>query len=312
MAKVDVAVGVVRDKVGQVLVARRKDGAHLGGLWEFPGGKFEREEGASQALNRELFEELNIKPKSSSPLIKVNYSYPDINVQLHVREVHDFEGTPVGREGQALKWLALHELNDYAFPEANKPILVAIRLGRQYAIIGGKSVPEVLLELDNIAKQGVSLVQIRVKGLSEFDTEKILEAARIRCHKLSLTYLINSQMPVKKQLNEGVHLTSSDLMSLSQRPENTGFVGASCHSLQELRKAEQLALDFAVLSPVMPTSSHPEARALGWQQFGDWVAEVNIPVFALGGIRKQDFEPVIACGSQGISGISLYNCRKGL
>ena len=308
MARVDVAIGVVRDKIGRILIARRKDDAHLGGFWEFPGGKFEGDEDASEALNRELFEELNIKPKSSSSLIKVNYSYPDINVQLHVREVHDFEGTPVSREGQSLKWLTLHELNNYTFPEANKPILSAIKLGRQYAIIGGKSVPEVLLELDDIAKQGVSLVQIRVKGLSELDTEKILEAARIRCHELSLTYLINSQMPVKhNQVDEGVHLTSSDLMSLSQRPENTGFVGASCHSLQELRKVEELALDFAVLSPVMPTSSHPEARALGWQQFGDWVAEVNIPVFALGGIRKQDFEQAITSGAQGISGISLFS-----
>ena len=306
MAKIDVAVGVVRDKVGRILIARRRDDAHQGGLWEFPGGKFEAAENASQALNRELSEELNIKPQSSSPLIICNHSYSDIDVQLHVRVVHEFEGTAIGREGQSLKWVALHELNDYEFPAANKPILAAIKLRRQYAIVGGKSAQEVLLELDNIAKQHFSLVQIRVKDLSDSGTEEILQATRIKCNELNLTYLINSQMPVKRNVDEGVHLSSFDLMNLSQRPEGTSLVGASCHSLQELRKAERLQLDFAVLSPVMPTSSHPEAKALGWQQFSDWVTQVNIPVFALGGVRKQDFERAISCGAQGVSGIRLF------
>ena len=310
MAKIDVAIGVIQDKAGRVLIARRRDDVHQGGLWEFPGGKFEAAENDSQALNRELLEELNIKPQSSSPLITCHYNYPDINVQLHVHVVHEFEGAPIGHEGQSLKWVTLDELSDYAFPAANKPILVAIKLGRQYAIIGAKSAQEVIFELDNIAKQGVSLVQIRVKGLSNLDAEKILQAARIKCNELNLTYLINSQMPVKRHAKEGVHLSSSDLMSLRRRPESTGFVGASCHDLQELRKAEQLELDFAVLSPVLITSSHPAAKALGWQQFGVWVAKVNIPVFALGGLAKKDYNQALAYGAQGISGISLYKKRQ--
>ncbi|WP_428353263.1 Nudix family hydrolase [Methyloprofundus sp.] len=306
MPGIDVAVGVVWDKSGRILIARRKDDAHQGGLWEFPGGKFEPSENDAQALDRELFEELNIKTKSSRPLIKINYNYPDLKVRLYVREVHEYEGVPIGKEGQPLLWVTLRELDSYKFPEANKPILKAIKLGRQYAIVGGNNVREVLQKLESVVSQGVDLVQIRVKGLSKSDTKLILEAVRLRCSELELSYLLNSQIPVKKPLHEGLHLTALDLMNLKKRPESSGVVAASCHNLQELKKAEQLALDFAVLSPVMQTSSHPEAKPLGWQQFEEWVAQVNIPVFALGGIKKQDFEKAAGSGAQGISGISLF------
>ena len=306
MPEIDVAVGVVRDKAGRVLIAKRKANVHQGGLWEFPGGKFEQAEDVEQALNRELYEELNIRVKYSCPLIKINFNYPEYTVHLHVREVHDFHGDPVGCEGQVCKWVAEQELDEYEFPEANKAILSAIKLGRHYAIIGGGSSRQILADLESVSAQGVGLVQIRIKGLSESLTKEILQAAILKCKALGLVFLLNSQMPVKRRLDEGVHLTSSDLMALNQRPENTGFVAASCHSLQELRRAEQLALDFAVLSPVNETVSHPEAKALGWQQFAEWVAKVNIPVFALGGIVKQDYEEALICGAQGMSGISLY------
>ncbi|NOQ13500.1 MAG: Nudix family hydrolase [Methyloprofundus sp.] len=306
MSGIDVAVGVVRDKVGRVLIARRKADVHQGGLWEFPGGKFENSENDEQALNRELFEELNIKPLGSGPLIKINFNYPECHVCLHVREVCDFAGEPIGREGQECKWVTVQELDAYEFPAANKAIVSAIKLGRHYAIIGGNDSQQLMHNFESALEQGVNLIQLRVKELNESDAEKILRAVRDRCHKLGVEYLLNSQMPVQRELGEGLHLTSFDLMSLSQRPESPGLMAASCHNLQELRKAEQLALDFAVLSPVMETVSHPGAKVLGWQQFAAWVAEVNIPVFALGGMAREDYKKAISCGAQGIAGISLY------
>ena len=306
MSGIDVAVGVVRDKAGRILIAKRKDNAHQGGLWEFPGGKFESAEDSRLALNRELYEELNIKPRSSSPLININFNYPECRVHLHVREVHDFDGEPFGREGQVCKWVAVEELNEYEFPEANQAILSAVKLGRHYAIIGGNDSRQILRDLENVSTQNVNLVQIRVKGLPASNAEEMLVAVRLKCNELGMDYLLNSQMPVKRNLHEGLHLTSFDLMNIKQRPESAGYVAASCHNLQELLKAEQLALDFAVLSPVMETASHPEAKILGWQQFAEWVAKVNIPVFALGGVAKRDYQQAIALGAQGISGISLY------
>lgn len=306
MPVVDVAIGVVRDKIGNILIAKRKDDTHQGGLWEFPGGKFEAGEDAEQALTRELYEELGIKTRRSAPLININFQYPECNVQLHVREVHEFDGQPIGCEGQVWKWIAVQNIEKYAFPEANKAIISAIKLARHYAIIGGNNCLQVVHNLDSVATQGVRLVQIRIKSLNIAETAEILVAARDKCSELGISYLLNSRMPIARNVNEGVHLTSFDLMVLKQRPESSGFVAASCHNLQELYKAEQLALDFAVLSPVLQTASHPGATTLGWEQFAAWVAKVNIPVFALGGVAKQDYKKALEYGAQGISGISLY------
>ena len=306
MPRVDVAVGVVRDRARRVLIARRKKGVHQGGLWEFPGGKFEQAENAQQALNRELYEELNIRPKESVPLINIKFNYPECHVHLHVREVLDFDGVPVGREGQEWQWVAEQELRKYEFPEANKAILSAIQLSRHYAIVAGNDAQQIRYALENAFQQGVRLVQIRVKDLCELESQEILVAARLKCTELGIRYLINSQMRVKKNLDEGMHLTSCDLMSLKRCPESAGLVAASCHSLQELQRAEQLGLDFVVLAPVMETTTHPGERVLGWRLFTELVAKVNIPVFALGGVRKQDYRMALSCGAQGISGISLY------
>lgn len=308
---VDVAVGVVRNKQGRVLISRRKDGAHQGGLWEFPGGKLESGENSEMALNRELYEELNISSQSSCPLIDINFNYPDCHVRLHVREVDQFDGEAIGREGQLFQWVEVKELSKYAFPEANKPILTAIGIGRQYAIVGGNSAQQIMLELENMVKQGVSLVQIRAKELCKQDSEYVMSLVRRKCIELNLSYLVNSQMLVKRNSDEGVHLTSSDLMDSIRRPESNGLVAASCHSLEELQKAEALSLDFAVLSPIKETNSHPSSNLLGWQQFAEWVGMVNIPVFALGGLGKQDYLQAISSGAQGISGIGLFKRAEG-
>ncbi len=306
MPKIDVAVGVVRDNTGRVLIAKRKDTTHQGGLWEFPGGKIEALENAEQALNRELFEELGIKFKNSSPLIKIYHSYADLDVQLHVRDVYKFEGKPVGRENQPVKWVAISELKNYAFPAANKSILKAIQLPRQYAILSGNTLDQLLRDLNHLARQNVTLVQIRLQDFAGQDVEKIVTTLSAECRKFNMAYLLNSRIPVKKIPDAGVHLTAFDLMRINSRPEGAGFTSASCHNLCELRKAELLALDFVVLSPVMKTSSHPEAKSLGWARFEAWVSKVNIPVYALGGMTKQDMERAISYGAQGISGIGLF------
>ncbi|HIF54036.1 MAG TPA: NUDIX domain-containing protein, partial [Methylococcaceae bacterium] len=79
-----VAVGVVKNATGHILIALRHDTAHQGGLWEFPGGKVEAGESVEQALSRELKEELNISVQKMMPLIKVRHQYSDLKVLLDV------------------------------------------------------------------------------------------------------------------------------------------------------------------------------------------------------------------------------------
>jgi len=127
--RVHVAVGVIRNPLGDILIARRANGAHQGGLWEFPGGKVEAGEGVSEALARELHEELGIYIELAScrSLIEINHDYSDKTVFLDVWLVTKFSGEAVGREGQPLRWVSPKSLSDYVFPAANVAIVEAIQ-----------------------------------------------------------------------------------------------------------------------------------------------------------------------------------------
>jgi len=123
----NVAAGAVLSADGQkILLARRRADQHQGNLWEFPGGKLESAESAAQALCRELREEINIKVQDFSPLLVIEHQYVDKAVRLHVFVVKSFAGEPRSLEGQKLCWVLRSELPNYAFPEANVPIVDAL------------------------------------------------------------------------------------------------------------------------------------------------------------------------------------------
>ena len=123
-----VAVGAIVTDDDRVLLSLRAKSSHQGGLWEFPGGKVEDGETVTEALVRELYEELEITATSYSPLIKVSHDYGDKAVLLDVWLVTAFSGTPSGREGQKIAWYKLSELGSVEFPKANAAIVNALQL----------------------------------------------------------------------------------------------------------------------------------------------------------------------------------------
>ena len=127
MATVHVAVGVVLDEQHRILLSRRADAAHQGGLWEFPGGKVEAGESLVEALQRELREELAIAIGRTSALLTVQHDYGDKRVLLDVHVVWEFSGEPSPMEGQPLAWVDADALGGYAFPAANEPIVRAVQ-----------------------------------------------------------------------------------------------------------------------------------------------------------------------------------------
>ena len=126
MATVHVAVAVILDAEGNILLTRRPGHVHQGGLWEFPGGKVEAGESLPAALARELLEELDIRPVRTSPLTEIHHDYGDKSVFLDVHVVWEFRGAPCALEGQPMRWVPVAELAEYAFPAANAPIVTAV------------------------------------------------------------------------------------------------------------------------------------------------------------------------------------------
>ncbi|GGO68825.1 8-oxo-dGTP diphosphatase MutT [Bowmanella pacifica] len=122
MKLVHVAVGVIL-REQQVFITLRDASLHQGGKWEFPGGKVEAGETVTQALIRELQEEVDIQVKASQPFMLIEHDYGDKQVKLDIHLVSDFNGEPHGREGQQGKWVELKMLSDYRFPDANKAIV---------------------------------------------------------------------------------------------------------------------------------------------------------------------------------------------
>ncbi|AQP99498.1 7,8-dihydro-8-oxoguanine-triphosphatase [Pseudoalteromonas aliena] len=122
---VHVAVGVIK-KNNAIFICKRADEQHQGGLWEFPGGKVEAGESVFAALKRELIEEVGLTIHSSSQLMVIEHDYGDKCVKLDVHVVSNFSGEAHGAEGQPSEWVAISELGDYDFPEANADIIEKI------------------------------------------------------------------------------------------------------------------------------------------------------------------------------------------
>ena len=109
------------------LIARRQKGKHLEHYWELPGGKVEADESPWQALQRELVEEINIKPTRATQFMQVYHRYPDRNILLDTWIVDDYQGDVMPREQQALAWIDCNQISAYRFPEADLPILDALK-----------------------------------------------------------------------------------------------------------------------------------------------------------------------------------------
>jgi 8-oxo-dGTP diphosphatase len=120
---IHVAVGVVINSQQQILIAKRPDTAHQGGLWEFPGGKIEKGEKVIDALFRELQEEVNLRVTNAEFLMDICHDYGDKQVLLDVWLCKDFVGDAVGNENQEIKWIRFEELRSYTFPSANQAII---------------------------------------------------------------------------------------------------------------------------------------------------------------------------------------------
>lgn len=302
-----VAVGVIKNLAGEVLLSQRHQTAHQGGLWEFAGGKFEAGETALQALARELFEELGITIQAVTPLITIKHSYADLIVHLHVFSVTAFLGTVTSREHQALQWVKPQNLSRYTFPAANQPIIRAVQLPPYYAILDDSEESLLINKLEAILLNGVTLIQARLKRLSALAVQHFLPQAYALCRQQGAILLLNSDVVNAEQYAiDGLHLSSQALLTWQHRPKGYRWLAASCHNAEELHHAQRIGVDFVVLAPVLTTPTHAQTTPLGWQKFAELIADTNLPSYALGGLTKTDLITAQNVGAQGIAAIRAF------
>lgn len=312
---VHVAVGVIVNSDGKILIAKRPLSAHQGGLWEFPGGKVDAGETIQQALVRELREELAIDVLASEPLIQIRHHYPDKSVLLDVYKVIRFTGEPRGNEGQPVQWVDAQALKKFEFPAANRPIISAINLAPAYLITGNFfDQVDFNARLHRALMKGVHLVQLRVADFNIDLHKSLLETAAAAINKVNAQLIINCSpaefnraVQVYPVIKLGLHLNRHHAAQLTARPvESDVLFGISCHNADEIVHAQTIGADYLLLSPLLTTASHPSATPLGWEQFSALVELANVPVYALGGVSESHIPLAQACGAQGVAGIGAW------
>ncbi|MDG1473257.1 NUDIX domain-containing protein [Pseudosulfitobacter sp. SM2401] len=129
MKTVLVSAVALIDVDGRVLLAQRPAGKSMAGLWEFPGGKVEAGETPEVALIRELEEELGINTWQSclAPLTFASHTYDDFHLLMPLFACRKWEGTPIARENQVLKWVFPKAMRDYPMPAADIPLIPILR-----------------------------------------------------------------------------------------------------------------------------------------------------------------------------------------
>lgn len=306
---VHVAVGVIYDAQGRILIARRPDHVAQGGVWEFPGGKVDAHETVIAALHRELHEELGIEIKQTQPLIQIQHDYGDQQVWLDVYEVLMFHGELHGREGQPIRWVSKEELSAYDFPAANLPIVHAVQLPPCYVITGAfSSLDALLTKTQQVLTHGHRLIQFRATTLPLAEYVTFAEQLRRACHQHQATLILNAPAEVLNNVNaDGIHLNSQRLLALTQRPiSKDKWLFASVHNDQELRHAQRIDVDAVVIAPVAHTTTHPNVMPLGWPGLEKMARRANRPVYALGGMSEKEVVTTRQHGAHGVAAISAF------
>jgi 8-oxo-dGTP diphosphatase len=117
-----VVTAAVVERDGSFLIARRQQGVHLEGYWEFPGGKCAPGESLAACMVRELREELDVDADPGEEIFATTHAYSDRSVELHFLKC-ELRGTPTPQVGQELRWVAREELAALQFPPADAELI---------------------------------------------------------------------------------------------------------------------------------------------------------------------------------------------
>ena len=305
ITNIQVAVGILKDSDAKYLLGKRLNSQSWPGWWEFPGGKLEKNEKPAEALKREIFEELGIVVKKYKQWTTRRVIENNKITTLFFFLVLSWSGKIGGKEGQELKWVNLKSFNSKKILPPNQIIHKALKndLGDIYAIT---NLQEMQSEnffqiLKNKIDQDLKFLQIREKALSERDLITFIKQIKRLLKRTNVKIIINGSIDLAYKYElDGVHLNSIQLYELENFP-NDLLVGVSCHSKKDLEVAEEKNADYVVLGPVKKTLSHPNGDFIGWNKFKNLAEKSNLPVYAIGGMKKNDIALSFENGAIGIA-----------
>lgn len=303
------------DAETRVLLSQRRPGKHLAGCWEFPGGRVEPDEDHETALKRELAEELGITVHAAERWCTLTHRYPEKTVSLSIYRVTDWSGVASGLEGQAIEWVPWSVVPERPMPPADQALLKLFGLAPFYLMDFEEA--NDLGEARILADWHEKLATIRQTPLAgatwlvqwsgrQGDTSdeaahlgrKAVEYAQQAGH----VCLVNGTPDWAKRLGaDGVILSRSQGMTLTQRPESLAWAAMVCDDADSLKHATSLGLDFALLSPLRISQAQPANRPLGGEAFGALLEQAGLPVIALGGLALDDLAWVRSLGGFGVA-----------
>jgi len=309
-----VSAGLVLRADGQLLLGQRPEGKPWAGWWELPGGKLDADETVLQALMRELHEELGISVTQATRWVRYVHEYADNIIELNFCRVTDWQGTPSGRENQALQWIdPMAELPVNPVLPATLPPLRWLRLPQRYLLTQLTDMGEQgLTHLANRLKDGVRLVQFREPNWTGSSTRlhAALQEVLALCRRWQAKCLVNSRHPLAwAQQADGLHVRFKDAARADVRQfaqsTSRGLLAISVHDEAQIQAAQALAPDFMVAGHVLPTLSHPDHGPLGWENFSTLIEAAGCPVYAIGGQSCDTLARAQHHGAHGIAGMRL-------
>jgi 8-oxo-dGTP diphosphatase len=258
-----------------------------------------------QAAARELLEEVGVHALELKPWRVYEHDFPAKRVRLHWFHVRRWSGEPKGREGQRLAWVDPARLtvgpllpsNEYAFATLALPDLVGVaRVSRT------PGAPEELLaRIPSLATGGLRLLIVRALELAPGQRVQLTRRLRQLRRGTGLQLLLSGTALEARQAGAcGLHSSAAALAGLIERPP-TRLWAVSVHNARDLERASALGADVAIVSPVLPTASHPEDQALGWDGLQAMVAASPVPVYAQGGLGPHDIGTARQAGAIGVA-----------
>jgi 8-oxo-dGTP diphosphatase len=212
-----------------------------------------------------------------------------------------------------LQWAMPAEVDLATLAPADRPILQALRLPPLYAITPADVAPDQAEcwreRLSAALDEGAGLIQLRFPLWPAAQVRELAASLQWQAQRRGACLLLNQDIEGARQLGAGVgvHLKASQLAVLEERPLPWAqWVGASCHDASELATARCIGADFATLSPVASTASHPGAGPLGWEVFQVLAEAAALPVYALGGMSPVQLDRARENGAQGVAGIGGF------